>query len=327
MIPTYNCGRYLRATIESVLAQDPGAGTMQIEVIDDASATDDPAVVVLQVGAGRVGFFRQEANVGHTRNFETCLQRARGKLVHLLHGDDLVKDGFYRRIQYAFEARPEIGAAFCRYEAIDENDAHLTTARLEQDHAGVIDGWLERIGAGQRLQTPCMVVRRDVYEHLGGFDERLRGAEDWEMWVRIAAHYPVWYEPQPLAVYRLHSGSKSQRSVRSGANVESLRLAIDINRAHLPRETRERITRLAERNCAKASLRRAARFARAGDTEAARAQRQAAWGTDPSFAIAMASLPVYLAQARAVVGRPFRKLRGLATRRTTTDEPTRIVGP
>ena len=40
--------------------------------------------------------------------------------------------------------------------------------------------------------TPSIVVRRSVYERLGSFDRRLVCAEDWEMWVRIAAHYPIW---------------------------------------------------------------------------------------------------------------------------------------
>ena len=46
MIPTYNCANYLRETLASVLAQDPGADVMQIEVVDDHSTKDDPKAVV-----------------------------------------------------------------------------------------------------------------------------------------------------------------------------------------------------------------------------------------------------------------------------------------
>src|SRR5438128_483601 len=95
MIPTFHCARFLRQTLESVLSQDPGPDVMQIEVIDDCSTQDDPESVVRAVAGERVHFFRQPKNVGHTRNFETCLQRARGYLVHLLHGDDAVLPGFY----------------------------------------------------------------------------------------------------------------------------------------------------------------------------------------------------------------------------------------
>src|SRR6476469_290020 len=91
MIPTYNCTKYLRQTLESVLCQDQGPGKMQIEVVDDYSSDGDVAAVVQEVGRGRVSFFQQKENKGHIRNFETCINRSEGHLMHLLHGDDLVK--------------------------------------------------------------------------------------------------------------------------------------------------------------------------------------------------------------------------------------------
>jgi len=98
MIPTYNCASYLRETLASVLAQDPGSEVMQIEVIDDYSTKDAPAAVVEELGRGRVSFYRQKENVGYIRNFDTCLERSHGKLIHILHGDDYVREGFYRKL-------------------------------------------------------------------------------------------------------------------------------------------------------------------------------------------------------------------------------------
>ena len=54
MIPAYNCASYLRQTLASVLAQDPGPEQMQIEVVDDGSTKDDPESVVRETGKGRV---------------------------------------------------------------------------------------------------------------------------------------------------------------------------------------------------------------------------------------------------------------------------------
>src|SRR5215204_402078 len=88
MIPSYNCARSLPETLESVLLQDPGPRAMQIEVVDDCSTEGDPEALVMELGRGRVSYFRQPENIGHSRNFNTCLQRSRGHLVHLLHGDD-----------------------------------------------------------------------------------------------------------------------------------------------------------------------------------------------------------------------------------------------
>jgi len=282
MIPTHDCAPYLRETLASVLAQDPGAELMQIEVVDDASS-DRPEAVVEELGAGRVGFFRQPRNVGHVANFNTCLQRSRGRVVHLLHGDDCVRDGFYPAMGRLLEAEPTAAAAFCRYIAIDEEGHWSSIAALEQRAAGLIPDWLEKIAVGQRLQTPCMVVRREVYERLGGFDRRPRGlGEDWEMWVRIAAHYPVAYEPAPLALYRVHSPSLSGRMLRTGENVRDLRRVIRINREHFPPAQADEIARRALRETAVTCLRRARRLLGAGDTAAMWAQVREAIRSDAS---------------------------------------------
>lgn len=269
MIPTYNCAKYLRETLASVLAQDLGPDIMQIEVVDDRSTRDDPAAVVEELGCGRVGFYRQPENVGHTRNFETCLKRSRAKLIHLLHGDDCVRDGFYRTMQQAFDKNPEIGAAFCRHIYMDEHSHWQSISPLEQPESGVLVNWLERIAVEQRIQTPSIVVRRDVYEKLGMFDNRLSWAEDWEMWVRIAAHYPMWYEVEPLALYRMHSASNSGCYTRTGENIRDLRRAICIMRQHLADDRADKLSKMALEHYAFYALNSTSEFAVAGDLQAA----------------------------------------------------------
>lgn len=277
MIPTYNSGEYLRQTLTSVLSQDPGPELMQIEVVDDASTHADPQAVVQELGRGRVGFYRQPQNIGHTRNFDTCLLRARGYLVHILHGDDYVMPGFYQAMQPAFEQHPEVGAAFCQFIIVDENGRETKVWPIEQPEPGILPNWLERIAVGQRLQTPSMVVRRQVYEHLGGFDRRIRAyGEDWEMWVRIASAYPVWYLPQALAVYRKHSNSLSGGSFKTGDNVRDLLRVIDIIEEYLPPEKADRLIHLARKESADAAIRRSHRALEAGEFQAPLAQLRAA---------------------------------------------------
>lgn len=297
MIPTYNCAGYLRQSLGSVLAQDPGPEIMQIEVVDDASAADDPAAVVAELGGGRVGFFRQPENVGHVRNFETCVLRSRGRLIHLLHGDDWVREGFYRRMAEPFLADPALGAAFCRQVIADERGNWLTVSPLERPESGVLSSWLEAIATGQRLQTPSMVVRREVYERLGGFDRRISHyVEDWEMWVRIAAHYPVWYETEPLAFYRVHANSISGRgqSRRIAENGRSLRQVVEINREVLPPAWAGKLSREALRNFAASCLRRSRRALVAGDRAVAFAYLREAWRTHRSLRVTAWSLILLL---------------------------------
>lgn len=268
MIPTYNCANYLRETLASVLAQDPGVDYMQIEVIDDYSTLDDPESVVRELGKGRVGFYRQPQNVGLIKNFQSCLERSHGKLIHLLHGDDCVRDGFYSKLQKAFEDNPEIGAAFCRNIIMDEHGHWLWISDLKQPESGIIDNWLEKIATRQHIGTPSIVIRREVYENLGGFDTRLSSAEDWEMYVRIAAHYPVWHEVEPLAVYRSHSNSNTERHIRTAKEIQNLRKAVEIIQPYLPQSIAKKSANQALENWALYALDLASKAVKTNDLEA-----------------------------------------------------------
>ena len=272
MIPTYNCAKYLRETLASVLAQAPGPEVMQIEVVDDRSTQDDPATVVEELGRGRVEFY-QPQNVGYIRNFETCLQRSRGQLIHLLHGDDCVLDGFYHKIQGLFDQHPEIGAAFCRQIIVDDQGHWQRFIPLEQTESGVLSNWLERIATELTLQTPAMVVRREVYERLGGFDRRMSSCgEDWEMWVRIATQYLIRYEVEPLVLYRDRSDSLSKRFIQTGQNIRDVRKATEIIRAYLPSAVASELSHKAGESWASWAFYIAQQMIAKGDSVAAMAQ-------------------------------------------------------
>jgi glycosyltransferase involved in cell wall biosynthesis len=233
MIPTYNCYPYLQKTLESVLQQDTGAENMQIEVVDDCSSDGDVEALVKSVGKGRVSFYRQPQNAGSLRNFETCINRSTGHLVHLLHGDDLVQPGFYQEIEHLFREYPSAGAAFTGLSAIDETGTVLYQNNLVQEEAGIIKDWLLKISRGQYLRTCALVVKRSVYEHIGSYFAVHYG-EDWEMFVRIAANYPVAYTPKNLALYRIHNDNISTRSLATGQNIKDIHTVINIIQDYVP---------------------------------------------------------------------------------------------
>ena len=90
MVPTHNCAHYLRATLEKRADAGPWHDLMQIAVVDDASV-DDPESIVREVGGKRVEFTRQPRNVGHIAISRAAWTVQGVKIVHLLHGDDLVR--------------------------------------------------------------------------------------------------------------------------------------------------------------------------------------------------------------------------------------------
>ena len=245
MIPTYNCFVYLREALTSVLAQDPGPEHMQIAVIDDCSTDGDVWALVQALGQNRVEYFRQEKNLGSLRNFETCLNRSIGKWVHILHGDDRVAPGFYAEIQKLFSKHPEAGAAFTNTAnlIIDEEGIkeEIVVKGPIITKSGILKNFLLEIAERQRLDTPAIVVKRSVYEQLGGFFAAHYG-EDWEMWTRIAAYYPIAYSPKCLAHYRyIGNNSITHNSIKTGQNVRDIIKVINIIQGYLPTAQRKEI--------------------------------------------------------------------------------------
>jgi glycosyltransferase involved in cell wall biosynthesis len=234
MIPTYNpAPNFLRQTLGSVLDQDPGADEMEIVVIDDHSAVD-PAAELSGLGDGRVLWTRRRGSrVGIAENWNACIERARGRWVHILHQDDVVRPAFYVRLREGIENSPAIGAAFCRDAVIDAEGNEEQVQPLICATAGLLIDWIEHIYVALHLRASAVVVRRETYEAIGGFSPDLRYALDWDMWKRIAASYPIWYEPETLLAYRRHSGSASFGFMRSGTNIAEIRRSIELSESLL----------------------------------------------------------------------------------------------
>lgn len=219
MIPTYNCARFLRETLESVLSQDIDPAEMQIEVIDDCSSSDDPEACVREFGQGRVSFYRKPANAGAIPNFNTCIERSTGHYVHILHGDDFVKPGFYRAIEERVEEhREQIDLFIVRCLVVDEQGAlDSLTPRIKELESPSSDP--SYMYLGNSVRTPGCVVRRSFYEQYGGFLTPLVHTADWEMWARGTALGKGLFVNEPLAVYRFFDGNDTGRLARTGENM------------------------------------------------------------------------------------------------------------
>jgi glycosyltransferase involved in cell wall biosynthesis len=272
MVPTYKRSEFLPQALESVIAQDLGSDHMQIEVVDNCSPTDDIRAVVDRVGRGRVGFFRQSATVSMVENWNTCLQRATGHWVHLLNDDDWVRPGFYRAFEDLIRHGQDVNVVFCRHLFTNKGGHWLFVSPLLRTERGPLADWLPTLAAQQQIMTPAIAVKRQVYEHLGGFRTDLNSASDWEMWVRVAAAHEFWYIPEPLACYRMHDSSESLRLARSGSNIRDTRNAILSFRTLLPPAIAGRISRVALRFYAYHALAEARELRNCGDLKGAMAQ-------------------------------------------------------
>lgn len=277
IIPTYEPGRFLIDTLKSVLVQDIGSEMMQIAVIDDGSRKCRPSNMLAGLNVGdRIEYHEHADNVGLARHWNRAIGHARGEFVHILHQDDTVRAGFYARLLAGMNQNAAIGMAFCRHAFITETDEVQRISHRERWHAGVLNHWCERLSERQRVQCPAAIVRRDVYERLGGFRTDLHYALDWEMWVRIACEYSVWYEPQVLANYRRHGQAVTARLRAEGHIAADLIKAVESISRNLPPRDRSRLKENAYRRLAHVHVRQARKLLKEGSDSGAAGEINAA---------------------------------------------------
>jgi glycosyltransferase involved in cell wall biosynthesis len=227
MIPTYEPRTdYLARALGSVTAQlEPGAD-VQIEIVDDASPAFDPHEFLRGAGAGGVTWHRNQRRQGLAGNWNTCVERARGRWVHILHQDDFVLPGFYDAMRAGVHSAPAVGAAFCDTYFVGPDHDGRTKTTIEAPRAGVLEDWRRHVFVQLAIQTAAIVVPRSTYEAVGGYDDDFSYVLDWDLWKRIAVRFPLWYEPRPLACYRTHSISQTARLRRTGRNIAEIAASI-----------------------------------------------------------------------------------------------------
>lgn len=216
MIPNYNYGHYLAATLESLKAQGEVIAAAQIQVQDNCS-TDNSEEVVRAVWGERVRFHRHPENIGAIPNFQSCLDEAEKPWVHILHSDDVTLPGAYRTFDECVKAVPGAGAVFGRNVVIDAEG-------LWTDVSGNLGP-----GLRGRLQYNPMVwkqnpvayvgalLNKEAVSKIGRFDANIYCVCDWEMWWRIAKDAAaVCYTNECVGGYRVYGGNASARLRRDG---------------------------------------------------------------------------------------------------------------
>jgi hypothetical protein len=154
----------------------------------------------------------------------------------MLHADDVVRPGFYERLRADLLAHPDAKAAACRFIHMDEDSHWMTIAEMESRVPTVLgEEFFAKLFTKQRFVSVALAVHRSVYEEIGGFRPELPHCADWDMWKRIAFSYPIFYEPEPLACYRIHAKSDMSRLVNTGENVVEQRRSILLSYAEMPR--------------------------------------------------------------------------------------------
>jgi glycosyltransferase involved in cell wall biosynthesis len=194
IIPAYNAAGFVRRAVDSVLGQ--GFQDFELLVVDDGS-TDATREALAEYG-DRLRLLGQD-NDGPAAARNHGLQHARGEYVAFLDADDYWKPEKLQRQVELLDARPEIGFCSTATEVTDSvgRPAGNWPCRPE---AGPLPDILFLHGTVISGSTSGVLARRNLIDAVGGFDPTLRGFEDPDLWIRLAARAGYACIPEPLTV-------------------------------------------------------------------------------------------------------------------------------
>lgn len=205
IIPTYNRRELVQRAIGTVLAQT--RPVQEIVVVDDGSS-DGTGEALARAFGDRIRYVYQP-NAGVSAARTHGLRIAQGRFLALLDSDDeWLPQKTQRQIEW-LQARPGFGMVLCDVMRMDSS--HRDVERFRRREQIPEDGpALKWVLLNPALAPASVMMRREVYESVGGFDESLPTGEDLDFHLRVAARWPIGVVDEPLArAMRGHDGLSS----------------------------------------------------------------------------------------------------------------------
>jgi glycosyltransferase involved in cell wall biosynthesis len=205
VIPSFNQGRYIRETIDSVLAQD----YRPIEIIVMDGASKDETVAVLQSYAHVPELrWRSEPDKGVVDGVNKGLAEARGPIVAIQSSDDVYLPGAFTAVLEAFRDQPDLGLVYGDVDYIDETSrltggTHLPPFSIE-----------DYIGKRTFIPQPAAFFRKDAADAVGPWRADISYAADAEFYLRLALRFPVLKLDRTVARYRYHGEQRDRAGER-----------------------------------------------------------------------------------------------------------------
>jgi len=207
IIPCYNREKYIKDTIESVLAQT--YPNLEIVAVDDGSKDNSRRILESLGKKIRVLEHPGRVNKGQSAAINLGIHSTKSEYIAILDSDDLfAPEKIERQVEF-LKKNPKFGVVYSNGYYIDQYGNKLFRF-YPDDHVELSDP--ERILLDCYFLLPNnSLVRRKVFEQVGGFDESLRSAQDHDMAIRVGEKTRIGFINEDLFFYRRHSDSISQK--------------------------------------------------------------------------------------------------------------------
>jgi glycosyltransferase involved in cell wall biosynthesis len=219
IIPAYNVARYLADAIESALGQTHPP--LEVIVIDDGSTDETPQVLARY--AGRIiGIRQRNAGLAAARN--RGLAAARGEFIAFLDADDAWYPNALAVTTEALQRQEGADIVIGAWDSMDCGGRVLQRRAVPPHVQRHLQMDARRtLALGNRFPVGGLLIRRRCFACCGLFDQRLQALEDWELWLRFAAHqHRLIFVPEVVLRYRRHAASMSLDLPRMRANATQI---------------------------------------------------------------------------------------------------------
>ena len=197
--PSYNQGRFIEETIESVLSQDYD----NIEyIIVDGGSTDNTAGIIKKYD-GKLTYITEKDN-GQSDAINKGFRMASGEIVAWLNSDDVYEPGCVSRAVEEFEKNSKLGLLYGEGYIIDEKSTKIRVF----EHTQEFDYW-KLVNFWDYIMQPTTFFKKCYLQQVGYLDEDLQYCMDWDLWIKLAAVSEVKYIPDLLACSREYGETKT----------------------------------------------------------------------------------------------------------------------
>ncbi len=234
IIATRNRGKFLGRSIECILSQT--WKNLELIIVNDGSE-DDTEEVVKRFSDSRIKYIKNETNRGVSYARNAGLKSAQGRFIVYQDDDDLCRlDKIEKQVRCMLKQPLDVGMAYC----VTLNHCRAISGSKDKTPIYIPDGKKDGYNGCSGFIFPkilpknfvactAMIIRKECFDEVGGFDEKLFAYEDWDITLRLAKRYDVKLIPEVLYdYYQRNNGLASNRNPEHRrALIESLH-AIDV---------------------------------------------------------------------------------------------------
>ena len=202
IIPTYNRGNVIYQSINSVLWQT--YREIEVIIVDDGSTDNTEDVVRNIIKDNRIKYIKLEINKGQSAARNIGVKESVGKYIAFQDSDDIWEEKKLER-QIKKIKHSAYSMVYCAYDYVTHGDNIVKVPEIKD--LGKLEGNIyESLCESNKIGTPMILVERQSFIDLGGFDESLRSLEDWDFVLRYSQRYKIGFLDEVL----VHVGARNK---------------------------------------------------------------------------------------------------------------------